>query len=55
MSHRPDKTRKKFDAVAMMRRIRAKLSEKYIDHPSAEAEDLARIRQKYGFSIKQKA
>jgi hypothetical protein len=49
-----NKTKKKFDAVAMMRQIRNKLSQKYLENPSAEVEDLRMIREKYGIKIKEK-
>ena len=38
---------KKFDAVAMMREIRNKLSKKYSDNPGSEITDLVEIRKKY--------
>ncbi len=41
---KPKETKKRFDAVAMMRQIRDKLSQKYLENPIAEDEDLARIR-----------
>ena len=51
---KPKETKKKFDAVAMMRQIRDKLSQKYLENPIAEDEDLAQIRKKYGIKIKEK-
>ena len=51
---KPNQTKKKFDAVAMMRQIRDKLSEKYLENPCAEDEDLTRIRKKYDIKIKEK-
>ena len=45
---------KSFDAVAMMRGIRDKLSKKYLDNPDAEERDLEQIRKKYGIKLKQK-
>ncbi|NVM02617.1 MAG: hypothetical protein HWN67_09795 [Candidatus Helarchaeota archaeon] len=38
---------KKFDAVAMMREIRNKLSKKYSENPDSEITDLKEIRKKY--------
>ena len=38
---------KKFDAVKMMRDIRNKLHQEYLDNPSKRKEDLERIRKKY--------
>jgi len=38
---------KKFDAVKMMRQIRDKLSEIYLQNPEKEMEDLEKIRKKY--------
>ena len=49
-----NKTKKKFDAVSMMREIRDKLSQKYLENPASEDEDLAQIREKYGIKIKEK-
>ncbi len=49
-----DETKKKFDAVAMMRQIRDKLSLKYFENPISEDEDLVQIRKKYGIKIKEK-
>ncbi len=52
MNH--NKTKKKFDAVAMMREIREKMSQKYLENPTAEDEELAMIRKKYGIKCKEK-
>ncbi|MFQ5707233.1 MAG: hypothetical protein ACE5HO_07265 [bacterium] len=49
-----NKTKKKFDAVAMMREIRDKLSERYLENPASEDEDLAQIREKYSIRIKER-
>jgi hypothetical protein len=38
---------KKFDAVKMMRDIRAKLHEEYKKNPQKRKDDLERIRKKY--------
>jgi len=51
---KPNQIKKKFDAVAMMRQIREKLSKKYLENPGAEDEDLIRIRKKHGIKIKEK-
>ena len=48
------KRKKKFDAVDMMRQIRNTLSQKYLENPSMEDEDLARIHKKYSIKIKEK-
>lgn len=39
---------KKFDAVKMMREIRDRLSEKYLEMPELEEKDLEAIRREYG-------
>ena len=44
---------KTFDAVAMMREIRDKLSQEYLENPDKEEKDLAQIRKKYGIKLKQ--
>ncbi len=46
------KNKKPFDAVAMMREIRDKLSKKYLDNPESEKKDLEKIRKKYGIAVK---
>lgn len=46
--------KKKFDAVAMMREIRNRLSKEYFEDPDREKKDLAQIRKKYGIKITQK-
>lgn len=51
---RNNSKKKTFDAVVMMRKIRDKLSKKYLENPDKEQKDLDRIRQKYGVSLKQK-
>ena len=38
---------KKFDCVKMMRDIRDKLTERYLQNPELEMEDLEKIRKKY--------
>jgi hypothetical protein len=43
------KSKKKFDAVKMMREIREKLSEKYWKNPEILKADLEAIRKKYNF------
>jgi len=40
---------KKFDAVRMMREIRAALSRLYMEDPDAEDRDLEAIRKKFGW------
>ena len=45
---------KSFDAVAMMREIRDKLSRQYLENPDKEEKDLEQIRKKYGIRLKQK-
>ena len=47
-----DKSEKKFAAVKMMREIRDKLSQRYLEEPSRQDEDLAQIRKKYGIKSK---
>ncbi len=47
-----DKSEKKFDAVKMMREIRDKLSQRYLEDPSCQDKDLAQIRKKYGIKSK---
>lgn len=42
---------KKFDSVKMMRVIRDKLSERYLNNPKSEEMDLQEIRKKYGIKI----
>ena len=39
---------KKSDAVKMMREIRDRLSEKYLETPELEEKDLEAIRKEYG-------
>jgi hypothetical protein len=41
--------KKKFDAVAMTRKIRDKMWQRYKRHPELEIEDLKKTREKYGF------
>ena len=45
---------KKFDAVKMMRKIRDKLSKKYLERPELEDKDLELIRKKYGIKYQEK-
>ncbi len=45
---------KKIDAVKMMREIRDKLSERYLNNPESEEMDLREIRKKYGIKLKNK-
>jgi hypothetical protein len=39
--------KKKFDSVKLMRKIRDKLSERYLKNPEQERKDLEQIRRKY--------
>jgi len=43
---------KKFDAVKMMREIRDRLSEKYLEKPELEEKDLEATRKEYGIKPK---
>ena len=45
---------KKFDAVRMMREIRNKLSEQYLEEPDLEEKTLELIREKYGIKPREK-
>ncbi len=45
---------KSFDAVAMMREIRGKVSKEYLENPGKEEKGLKLIRKKYGIQLKQK-
>jgi hypothetical protein len=49
------KTEKQFDAVKMMRDIRAKLHKKYKGHPELRQAELEKIRKQYGFEQKTNA
>ena len=46
--------KKNFDAVKMMRDIRDRLSNRYLDNPEIEDEDLQAIRKKYGIKIEER-
>ena len=48
MKTKSKKTKKRFDAVQMMRDIREKLSEKYWKHPDILKKEMEAIRKKYG-------
>jgi len=51
---KPNSREKKFDAVKMMRGIRNKLSQRYLENPELEEKDLEKIRKKYGIEIREK-
>lgn len=48
------KKEKSIDAVAMMRKIRDKLSKEYLNNPEAEEKELEQVRNKYGIKIGEK-
>jgi len=48
------KTEKVFDAVKMMREIRAKLVDDYLINPAKEEQELERIRKKFNMERRPK-
>ena len=51
---KPNSREKKFDAVEMMRKIRNKLSRRYLKNPELEEKDLEQMRKKYGIQTREK-